>query len=104
MTLFRLHLSTQTLKPTIIIIIIIIIINNNNNNNNQVDWLRNPPAYTQAMEFLDKHWVKTAKGDYVSKKDLSDDMNVTFDDLLSSMKNEQGFDNIRHQAAASASS
>ena len=55
-----------------------------------MDWLRNSPAYAQAMEFLDEHWIKTSKGDYVSKKDLSDDMNVSFDDLLSSMKLEGG--------------
>ena len=29
-------------------------------------------------------------GDYVSKKDLDDDMSVSFDDLLSSMKEEDG--------------
>jgi len=55
----------------------------------EVDWLRNSPAYTQAMEFLDEHWVKTAKGDYVSKKDLNDDMNVSFDDLLLTMKTDE---------------
>lgn len=54
----------------------------------EVDWLRNSPAYTQAMEFLDEHWVKTAKGDYVSKKDLHDDMNVSFDELLLTMKTD----------------
>ena len=54
----------------------------------QVDWLRNSPAYKQAMEFLDEHWIKTAKGDYVSKKDLNDDMSLSFEDLLSSMKLE----------------
>lgn len=53
-----------------------------------MDWLRNSPAYSQAMEFLDEHWIKTAKGDYVSKKDLSDDMSTSFEDLLSSMKME----------------
>ena len=56
----------------------------------QVDWLRNSPAYTQAMEFLDEHWIKTAKGDYVSKKDLNDDMSTSFEELLSSMKLEAG--------------
>jgi hypothetical protein len=53
-----------------------------------VDWLRNSPAYSQAMEFLDEHWIKTAKGDYVSKKDLNDDMSTSFEDLLKSMKLE----------------
>jgi len=55
----------------------------------EVDWLRNSPAYAQAMAFLDEHWVKTAKGDYVSKKDLSDDADTSFEDLLSSMKLEE---------------
>jgi len=54
----------------------------------EVDWLRNSPAYHQAMEFLEANWVKTRKGDYVSKKDLSDDAGTTFEDLLSSMKLE----------------
>lgn len=67
----------------------------------EVDWLRNSPAYAQAMEFLDKHWVKTAKGDYVSKKDLSDDMNVSFDDLLSSMKSDES-ERQQHGEAAAA--
>jgi hypothetical protein len=40
------------------------------------------------MEFLDEHWIKTAKGDYVSKKDLNDDMSTSFEDLLNSMKLE----------------
>jgi len=42
------------------------------------------------MEFLDEHWIKTAKGDYVSKKDLNDDMSTSFEELLSSMKLEAG--------------
>lgn len=55
----------------------------------EVDWLRNSPAFHQAMEFLEANWVKTRKGDYVSKKDLNDDAGTTFEDLLSSMKLEE---------------
>jgi hypothetical protein len=44
---------------------------------------------TQAMAFLETHWVKTAKGDWVSKKDLKDD-EMNFEDLLNSFKEEDG--------------
>jgi hypothetical protein len=54
----------------------------------EADWLRNSPAYQQAMAFLEANWVKTKKGDYVSKKDLNDDAGTTFEDLLTSMKLE----------------
>mmetsp|Transcript_63275 Transcript_63275/g.142693 ORF Transcript_63275/g.142693 Transcript_63275/m.142693 type:complete len:360 (-) Transcript_63275:139-1218(-) len=70
----------------------------------EVDWLRNSPAYTQAMEFLDEHWIKTAKGDYVSKKDLSDDMSTSFEDLLLSMKMEAETEKSSPTAASGASS
>ena len=54
----------------------------------QVNWLKESPAWKKAMEFLQEHWVKTAKGDWVSKRDLEDDMSTSFDDLLASMKEE----------------
>jgi hypothetical protein len=46
------------------------------------------------MEFLEENWVKTSKGDYVSKKDLNDDMSTSFEDLLSSMKLELEQDSL----------
>lgn len=54
----------------------------------EVNWLKESPAWKKAMEFLQEHWVKTAKGDWVSKRDLEDDMSTSFDDLLASMKEE----------------
>ena len=54
----------------------------------EVDWLKQSPAYSQAMEFLDAHWIKTKRGDYVSKQDLRDDQETTFEDMLAQMKLE----------------
>jgi hypothetical protein len=54
----------------------------------QVEWLHNSPAYKQAIAFVDENWIKTAKGELVSKKDLKDDMSMTFEDLLSAFKLE----------------
>ena len=53
-------------------------------------WLLDSPAWKKALEFLKEHWVQTSKGDWVSKKDLEDDMSTSFDDLLASMKEEDG--------------
>ena len=55
----------------------------------EVDWLKQSPAYSQAMEFLDAHWIKTKHGDYVSKEDLRDDQETTFEDMLAQMKLEE---------------
>ena len=55
----------------------------------EVDWLQTSPAFKQAMDFLDEHWVKTSKGDFVSKKDLHEDATVSFEDMLSALKEEQ---------------
>ena len=55
----------------------------------EVDWLKQSPAYSQAMEFLDQHWIKTKRGDYVSKQDLKDDQETTFEDMLAQMKMEE---------------
>ena len=56
----------------------------------EMNWLQQSPAWKKAMAFLEENWVKTAKGDWVSKKDLRDDENLSFDDLLNSFKEEDG--------------
>ncbi|KAJ8598803.1 hypothetical protein CTAYLR_008663 [Chrysophaeum taylorii] len=54
----------------------------------EVEWLQNSPAFKQMLEYREKYWVKTAKGDYVCKRDLAEDAAVSFDDLLSEFKEE----------------
>ena len=56
----------------------------------EMAWLLESPAWKKAMEFLRENWVQTAKGDWVSKKDLEDDMSLSFESLLASMKAEEG--------------
>ena len=59
------------------------------------------PAYSQAMEFLDQHWIKTKRGDYVSKQDLKDDQETTFEDMLAQMKLKKTVEDLQraHQVA-----
>eukprot|EP01051_Picozoa_sp_SAG22_P015225 SAG22_NODE_1961_length_3243_cov_15.725827_4_plen_62_part_00 len=54
----------------------------------EVDWLTQSPAYSLAVAILDASWIKTAQGDYVSKKDLEDDEQTTFEDMVATMKFE----------------
>lgn len=53
----------------------------------EMDWLLNSPAFKKMLEFRAEHWIETPRGDFVSKKDLEEDAEVSFDSLLAEFKN-----------------